>query len=147
MKAYAADGDSTTGTTGTTSTTSTQATTAQPGKDAQAKKAPGFFDSPLMLVILGAVWIWLIYSMRKNKKKQKKAKEKLNNISKGDKVVTIGRIHGEVVKLTEDTFTIKPDKKSDFTLTFDRNAIMSINAGKGESEETPEGVAEKIEQK
>ena len=141
MKAYAADGDS------ATSTTSTQATTAQPAKDAPAKKSPGFFDSPLMLVALGAVWIWLIYSMRKNKKKQKAAKEKLNSINKGDKVVTIGRIHGEIVKLNDETFTIKPDKKSDFTLTFDRNAIMSVNPGKGETEEPPAGVAEKIEQK
>ncbi len=140
MKAYAADGDS------TATTTTTTAGTTQPAAGAAKKNAGGFFDSPLMLVALGAVWIWLIYSMRKNKKKQKAAKEKLNNIKKGDKVVTIGRIHGEIVKLTDTTFTIKPDKKSDLTLTFDRGAVMSINEGKGSSEDT-EGVAEKIEEK
>lgn len=140
MNAYAAEDGSTAVATGS------EATTTQPA-DGAAEKAPSFFDSPLMLVGLGAVWIWLIYSMRKNKKKQKAAKEKLNEIKKGDKVVTIGRIHGEIVKLTEDTMTIKPDKKSDFTLTFDRTAIMSVNAGKGATEEPQEGVAEKIEQK
>ncbi len=139
MKAYAADGDS------AATTTTTTAGTTQPAKGATKKNA-SFFDSPLMLVALGAVWIWLIYSMRKNKKKQKAAKEKLSNIKKGDKVVTIGRIHGEIIKLTDTTFTIKPDKKSDFTLTFDRSAVMSINEGKGGSEDT-EGVAEKIEEK
>ncbi len=160
MKAYAADEASTTTTTTNTgsapatdgaSTTSVaqnaEATTAQPAEGEAQKESPGFFDSPLMLVALGAVWIWLIWSMRKNKKKQKEAKAKLNDIKKGDKIVTIGRVHGEIVALTDATITIKPDKKSDYTLTFDRAAIMSVNADSKNAEEPAEGVAEKIEQK
>ncbi len=143
MNAYAVEGDSTAVATGT------DATTTQPADGAEGA-SPSFFDSPMMLVGLGAVWIYLIYSMRKNKKKQKAAKEKLNELKKGNKIITIGRIHGTIVKLTDDTFTIKPDNKSDFTLTFDRSAIMTVideNAKEGDKPEVEEGVAEKIEQK
>ena len=134
MKAYAAEAE-------TTATTE-----AAPAK--AEKKPGGLFDSPFMLVGLAALWIYLIYSMRKNKKKQKAAKEKLNEINKGDKIVTIGRIHGTVVKTAEKTFTIKPDNKSDFTLTFDREAIMRFEKRKGEKEELEDtsGVAEEIKQ-
>lgn len=106
----------------------TEATTTQPAPDGAAKdkKAPGFFDNPLLLVILAGVWIWFFYSMKKNKKRQAQRKEELNKLNKGDKVVTIGRVHGVITKSDEKTFTIKPDHSKDYTMTFDREALLRV---------------------
>ncbi len=82
-----------------------------------------FFSSPLFLIIIG-VWVWVFFSTRKQKQKEAKRKEELDAIKKGDKVMTIGRMHGVVVGLTPETMTIKPDSKSATTITFDRVALL-----------------------
>jgi len=82
-----------------------------------------FFSSPLFLIII-AVWVWVFFSARKQKQKDAKRKEELNQLKKGDKIITIGRMHGTVVGLTTETMTIKPDSKSATTITFDRGALF-----------------------
>lgn len=115
-----------------------ESTTEQPvgeGKPAQ----PSLFEGPWIFIGLGALWLFVLYSSRKNKKAQKERQDDLQNLSKGDKIITIGRVHGEVVKTTEKTFTIKPDSNKDYTLTFDREAILRIVG-----DEKKEGCAEDV---
>lgn len=107
-----------------------------PGKDGEQKQPESFFGSSTMLIILAAVWIWFIYSMRKNKKKQQQRQEEMQKLGKGDHVVTIGRVHGVVVKADEKTFTIKPDSSKDFTMTFDREALLRVERADGTTVET-----------
>jgi len=82
-----------------------------------------FLASPWFLILIG-VWLWVFWSARKQKQKEQKRKDELNDIKKGDRVVTIGRLHGTIVSLTEETMTIKPDEKGSTTLTFDRVALL-----------------------
>lgn len=110
----------------TSSVAEQSAATLQPAKGEEPEQQPGgLFDSPMIWVILGAVWLWALWSMRKNKKKQQVEQERQQELfRKGARVVTIGRLHGTIVSFNDKTVTIKPDEKRDLTLTFDRNAIL-----------------------
>ena len=83
------------------------------------------------------MWGWWLFTNKKRKaqrEEEKKEKERRENIRKGDRLVTIGRLHGVVSGLTDDTVIIKPDSKSDVTLTFDRQAIHRVMPRPGEEE-------------
>ena len=58
---------------------------------------------PLILIILVFYLFFIRPQMRKSKE-QKKYREALK---KGDKVITIGGIHGKIVEVQETTFTIE----------------------------------------
>lgn len=92
-----------------------------------AEEAPkSFFDNTTLLVLLAAVWVWFLFSMRKNKRRQQERQQELQKLCEGDHVVTIGRVHGIITKFDDKTFTIKPDHKKDYTMTFDREALLRV---------------------
>ena len=55
------------------------------------------------------------------KKQEKKHNEVINNLKRGDKVVTIGGIRGEVVRIKDETVVIKVSENSE--IEFIKNAI------------------------
>lgn len=58
---------------------------------------------PLVLIIV-VFYFFMIRPQMKKTKDQKKFRE---NIAKGDKIVTIGGIHGKIVEVQEATFIIE----------------------------------------
>ncbi len=72
------------------------------------------------LVIL--IFYFLI--IRPQNKKQKAAKKMLSALKKGDKVVSIGGIHGTVVAVKEQTTVVKVD--DNIKLEFSKSAISSV---------------------
>lgn len=56
---------------------------------------------PLLFLGLMLVVFW-IFMIRPQQKKQKEQKAFINNLQKGDKVVTIAGIHGTVNKVNDD---------------------------------------------
>ncbi len=58
---------------------------------------------PLVLIIV-VFYFFMIRPQLKKSKDQKKFRE---NIAKGDKIVTIGGIHGKIVDVQEKTFLIE----------------------------------------
>ena len=58
---------------------------------------------PLILIIV-VFYFFMIRPQLKKSKDQKKFRE---NIAKGDKIVTIGGIHGKIVEVQEKTFLIE----------------------------------------
>ena len=114
-----------------------QATVEQPVEGA-AEQAPqsSIWNNWLIYAAIG-MWVWWLLTNKKRKAQkaqEKKEQERRNNLQKGDRLVTIGRMHGSVVAFTDDTVTIKPDGKSDFTMTFDRQAIYKRLPRSGEEE-------------
>ncbi len=73
---------------------------------AQAKPAGGMLEGflPMMLVMFAAVYFLMI---RPERKKQKNRLKMINEIKKGDKVVTIGGIIGIVGTVKDSTLTVK----------------------------------------
>lgn len=76
------------------------------------------------LVIL--IFYFLI--IRPQNKKQKETEKMLAAIKKGDKVYTIGGLHGTVQSINEEkaTVTLKVDEGSSTTLEFNRSAISGM---------------------
>lgn len=83
-----------------------------------------------MLVAMLAIMYLLI--IRPQRKEQKKVQEMINALKKGDKIVSIGGIHGSVVSLDERTVVIKVDENCKLRLS--RNAISSVITDTKDSE-------------
>ena len=56
-------------------------------------------------------------------KKQKKAENYRDSLKKGDKIVTIGGIHGKILDVSKNTFTI--DTGFDSKLKIEKSAVSS----------------------
>ena len=74
-------------------------------------QAGGPASNPLpTLLLFGALFIvFYFFMIRPQTKKAKDQKNYINEIKKGDKVVTIGGIHGKVVKVDDDTLLVEVD--------------------------------------
>ena len=75
---------------------------------------------PFILIIL----IMYFLMIRPQNKKQKETQKMLDALKKGDKVITIGGIHGTVSNVKEDIVTVKVDDNC--RIEFNRSAIASV---------------------
>ena len=83
---------------------------------------------PLLLMV-----VFYFFMIRPQMKKAKEAKKFKEGIKKGDKIVTIGGIHGRIVELKDSTVVIDVDGKT--KLTIEKNAVSpEYTKGTGESE-------------
>jgi preprotein translocase subunit YajC len=74
---------------------------------------------PLILIVL-VFYLFFIRPQMKKSKDQKKFREALK---KGDKVITIGGIHGKILEVTEKTITL--DVGNQMKMTFEKSAIAA----------------------
>ena len=90
--------------------------------------------SPLMTIIMfGLIFvIFYFFIIRPQNKKQKETEKMIAALKKGDKVVTIGGIHGTVVTTKEATVVVKVDDGT--KIEFSRSAIASVVVDKKEEE-------------
>ena len=105
--------------------------------EAVQQAQPDIFGNWLLWAV-AALWIWYLFGNKKRKAQRAEAKkenERRSTLQKGDMVITIGRMHGKVVGMSEKSVTIKPDNKSDYTMTFDREAIYRVLPRPGEEED------------
>src|ERR1700751_2871569 len=58
---------------------------------------------PLVLIVV----VFYFFMIRPQMKKQKEAKKFMAEIKKGDKIVTIGGIHGKISEIQDTTFIIE----------------------------------------
>lgn len=66
-------------------------------------QAAGGAGSSFSLILLGAmILVFWLFMIRPQAKKAKEAKKFQENMSKGDKIVTIAGIHGTVNKVNDD---------------------------------------------
>jgi preprotein translocase subunit YajC len=75
---------------------------------------------PFGLIIL----IFYFFIIRPQNKKQKETQKMISAVKKGDKVITIGGIHGLVSSTDEQTVVVKVD--DDTKIKFNRSAIGSV---------------------
>lgn len=106
---------------------------------------------PFGLIIL----IFYFFIIRPQNKKQKETEKMIAALKKGDRVITIGGIHGVVSSTREHTVIVKVDEN--VKIEFNRSAIAQVVADKAEktkadkagkakeSDKTPEIPAEKTD--
>lgn len=75
------------------------------------------------LIMMGLmILVFWLFMIRPQAKKAKKQKEFINNLQKGDKIVTIAGIHGKVNKLNDDG-TLEMETSPGSYIKIERSAI------------------------
>jgi len=74
------------------------------------------------IILMFAVMYFIIY--RPQKKQEQQRKRLLENLKKGDRVVTVGGAHGTITAIDPNKVTLKVAEKTE--ITFSRSAIASI---------------------
>lgn len=88
---------------------------------AQPQQPQGSSASMWIMLLLIFVVMWL-FMIRPQRKQQKELQEFRNSLKKGDKVVTVGGIYGEIVEVNEKTALLKVD--GDVKLRVDKQGLQ-----------------------
>lgn len=88
------------------------------------------------IITFGLVFvIFYFFIIRPQNKKQKETEKMISAVKKGDKVITIGGIHGEVTSTKETTVIVKVDENC--KLEFNRSAIATVVTDEKEAKAAP----------
>ena len=82
--------------------------------------------------ILQMVVIFYFLLWRPQKKQQKERASLLGSLKKGQKIVTIGGIYGEIVELDDEKVKVQVSEKVE--LTFARTAVANVLSKKNKEE-------------
>jgi preprotein translocase subunit YajC len=77
-----------------------------------------------LLPILAMFAVFYFLLIRPQQKRQKTRNQMLSTLSKGDKIVTIGGLHGTIEAIDDTTVVLKVNDTT--KLTFDRSAINAV---------------------
>ncbi|GHU11012.1 hypothetical protein FACS1894151_10630 [Spirochaetia bacterium] len=83
---------------------------------------PNFITTLIPFALIIVIFYFLI--IRPQNKKQKETKKMLEALKKGDKIVTIGGVHGVIQTVKENTVIVKVDEYT--KMEFSRSAISTI---------------------
>lgn len=78
--------------------------------------------SILPLILMFAIFYFLL--IRPQQKRQKQRNAMLNALKKGDRIVTIGGIHGTITELKDDVIVVRVSDNT--KLTMDRGAVNQV---------------------
>lgn len=94
------------------------------GGNAGPQGAGAMIQSFLPLILIFGIFYFLL--IRPQSKKAKEHKEMLDNLKKGDKVMTNGGIYGLVEDIDEKTVTLKVGIKDDVKIKVNRAYIAGL---------------------
>jgi preprotein translocase subunit YajC len=98
---------------------------AAPPGGGTGQQGPGaMFSSFLPLILIFVIFYFLL--IRPQSKKAKEHKQMLENIKKGDKIMTNGGIYGLIEDIDGDTVTLKVGIKDDVKIKVNRNYIANL---------------------
>ncbi|HHN46436.1 MAG TPA: preprotein translocase subunit YajC [Planctomycetes bacterium] len=90
----------------------------------------------LPLIVVFFIMYWLM--IRPQKKAEEKRREMISALGKGDKVVTVGGIVGQVVEIDEKTVTLKIDQSKNVDVKFLKEAVRGVERKKDGGEQQQE---------
>lgn len=74
-----------------------------------------------MVFMLAIVVVFYFFMIRPQQKKAKDQKKFIEEVSKGDQIITIGGMHGRIAEIEGDTFILEVEKGG--RIKFNRSAI------------------------
>lgn len=80
-------------------------------------------SSMSLIMMVGIMVVFWLFMIRPQAKKAKMQKQFINDIKKGDKVVTLAGIHGKVYKVNDDNTTIQLEVNPGSYMTIEKQAI------------------------
>ena len=92
--------------------------------------------APFILIIA----VFYFFMIRPQNKKQKEIEQMRNSLRKGDKVVTIGGIHGTVSTVKEKTVIVKVEDGT--KIEFDRSAMAAVSGARAAAQSEKTGKTE-----
>ena len=97
------------------------------------QRGPGGLGNFLpMIIILGVIFYFLI--LRPQQKQRKEHQIMLNNLKKGDKVITIGGIHGMITNIKDKDKIIVVKIADNVKVELSRSSIAQVVKSKTEEE-------------
>ena len=84
--------------------------------------APQGSALPTILMFGAIILVMWLFMIRPQRKQQKELQNFRNSLKKGDKVVTVGGIYGEIVEVNEKTALIRVD--GDVKLRVDKQGLV-----------------------
>jgi preprotein translocase subunit YajC len=91
---------------------------------AAAPAAGGNSGMIQILILVGFFAIFYFLMIMPQRKQQKQRQAMLNSLKKGDKVITTGGLHGEVIELDEEDVRLRVADKVE--LKFSRGAVAKV---------------------
>ncbi|HXH17546.1 MAG TPA: preprotein translocase subunit YajC [Chitinophagales bacterium] len=88
---------------------------------------------PTLLLMAALFVVMYFFMIRPQTKKAKEQKKFISEIKKGDKVVTIGGIHGKVARVDDDTFLIEVDSNTKLRI---EKSVISVDFTKAANART-----------
>jgi preprotein translocase subunit YajC len=98
----------------------------------------GAATNPILSLLPFLLIIVIIYFLmiRPQQKKQKQREAMLSTLEKGDKIVTVGGVHGTVKGFKESTVIVQID--DNVKIEIDKSAVSTIKRSSSEKAETKE---------
>lgn len=84
--------------------------------------AAGGFASFIPLILMFVIFYFLL--IRPQQKKTKEHRDMINNLKRGDRIVTSGGIHGTITAVSDATLTVEISDKVRIKLT--RNSVSGL---------------------
>jgi len=91
-----------------------------------ASQGPGNNFQVIWIGLLLAVLVFWFITIRGNSRDKKKRQAMLDDLSKSDRVLTIGGIIGTVVAVKDGEVVVKVDETTNTKMTFSRSAIQKV---------------------
>jgi preprotein translocase subunit YajC len=96
-----------------------------PSAEASGGSASGGASQWGILIVMPLIiLVFYFLVMRPQNRKQKEAKKMLESLRKGDRVVTIGGLHGTVISVKDTSVVLKVDDTT--KLEFQKNAVSQV---------------------
>jgi preprotein translocase subunit YajC len=102
------------------------------GTEGGATGGGGIMSFLPFILIIGVFYFLII---RPQNKKQKETQKMLSALKKGDKIVTVGGVHGTISSVKEQTVVVKVD--DNVKMEFSRSAISTVVRDPNKEEEKP----------
>lgn len=83
----------------------------------QAEVAPTASAFTSLIPFIAVLAVMYFIMIRPQQQQQKRRRAMLSELKKGDKVVTVGGIHGEITAVDEDDVTLRISEKVEIRLT------------------------------
>ncbi len=93
----------------------------------QKTEPPGLLSGPWIPLLLGIVVLYF-FVFRSKRNEDRKRQDMLASLKRGDRVQTIGGIHGTVVEANDSSVLLKVDESSNTKIRFSRSAIHRVVA-------------------
>ena len=113
-----------------TQTSTSTAPGSQPGPATQPDKPGNPFNMFLIVILMVGVVYFVLF--RGQRKDEKKRKNMIAELKKGDRVMTIGGMLAKVVSVDGDEVVLKVDEAANVKATYRKSAIQEVIVDKEE---------------